>query len=49
MRNSPNFEPMVALDYFVKALAARQIVMAGVRSRALKLTVMATCQPDADT
>ena len=40
---------MVALDSLVSLFSARQVAMAGLRAHALKLTGMATCQPDADT
>ena len=48
-RESPNFGLMVALDQLVSIFFARQVAMAGLRTHALRLTAMTTCQPDADT
>jgi hypothetical protein len=48
-RESPNFDPMVAFDQLVSIFSARQVAMAGLRTHALRLTDMTTCQPDADT
>jgi hypothetical protein len=41
---------MVAFPYLVCTFDARQVMVAGMHARALKLTsVMGTCPPDADT